>query len=105
METKHTPGPWKVDGTGMSVYSANERLDFAPMVAAACGNEKSLSQLRADARLIAAAPEMLEALKLAQSCLVAFKFIPGDRNSWEDYDESALSDVVAAIAKATGGAQ
>ena len=62
MRTNHTPGPWKTDGSGMSVYSANTRLDFAPIVAVAVGNEKSLAQLRVDAQLIAAAPDLLEAL-------------------------------------------
>ena len=89
---QHTPGPWKVDGTGMAIYSANENLTFAPMVAAAIGNEKSLDQLRADARLIAAAPELLAALE----SMLHLRKMP------DEVAECVLDRAVAAIAKAKG---
>ena len=95
MRTNHTPGPWKTDGSGMSVYSANTRLDFAPIVAAAVGNEKSLAQLRADAQLIAAAPDLLYALEEALHLIETLTPLEG----------STVRIVRAAIAKATGEQQ
>ena len=52
-----TPGPWKVDrdNTGPGVYCA----DWETRIADVCGDNL------ANARLIAAAPEMLEALHTA----------------------------------------
>lgn len=84
------PGKYHVNSSGLKIISAADGL--GPVAFA----------VEEHANLIAAAPELLESLKNAHSCLVAFKFIPGDRNSWEDHDEEVLSDVVAAIAKATG---
>ena len=97
MRTNHTPGPWKTDGSGMSVYSANTRLDFAPIVAAAVGNEKSLAQLRADAQLIAAAPDLLEALTALIDMDVSYARGPRV--------QQAVEAAKAAIAKATGEPQ
>jgi hypothetical protein len=58
MATKHTPGPWHVDGLTRSgdvaVWSVHPFNQAMHSVASAHNT--------ADARLIAAAPEMLEAL-------------------------------------------
>ncbi|MDE2107323.1 MAG: hypothetical protein KGL39_59555 [Patescibacteria group bacterium] len=90
-ESKHTPGPWKVDGAG-------QLLPFAIF-----GGPGSLTPVaeaddKANARLIAAAPDLLKAAKLALS---------GTR---ELEQEDAVHPVVkrfraalrAAIAKAEG---
>ena len=69
--SKHTPGPWKLvekDPTqsffSHTVYGQNPPGEIygtqGPTVASFSGGERAL----ADARLIAAAPEMLEALEL-----------------------------------------
>ena len=72
----HTPGPWQV--VGSNVYGNNLRA-LLPMNAA-------------DARLIAAAPEMLEALELADAML-----------SGANMNASVVERKVrAAIAKARG---
>ena len=54
--TKHTPGPWRVDY--MTVLAGTKNL-VAECASMAVGESES----KANARLIAAAPEMLEALK------------------------------------------
>lgn len=81
-ETKHTPGPWRVDERqGMAHGQKTGRFvihpeGFAKMDLAACdtyvgdaNSEKEAARLRAlqfaNARLIAAAPDLLEALRLA----------------------------------------
>lgn len=53
-------------------------------------------------RLRAVNAQLLEALQRAKNSLVAFKFVPGERNAWEDHDEANLEAVNAAIA--TGSA-
>lgn len=58
--TKHTPGPW----CGIEGHVYADRPDF--MVAKVFGRSKhqdDTSELEANTRLIAAAPEMYEALK------------------------------------------
>lgn len=57
--TKHTPGPWKV--VGMEVHACDDRATVVCEVTGASTNPVAV----ADARLIAAAPEMLAALKMA----------------------------------------
>ncbi len=84
--TGHTPGPWRVDNyaefamvitpTGMEIGNATER--------------ESACLTLADAQLIAAAPELLQACKMALN----------DR-MFKDWPEIATA-LIAAIAKAEG---
>jgi hypothetical protein len=93
---KHTPGPWQVKPSNNEITNADHgRLPFAivagySLIGATYENGK-------DARLIAAAPELLEALKLCEgniSSLLASAH-PKVYGEW-------LTVVSAAIAKATG---
>lgn len=61
--TKHTPGPWQADRTTCldGVMICNESVDIAMVLGP---SEELDEQTLADARLIAAAPEMLEALEV-----------------------------------------
>ena len=85
MSNKHTPGPWKL----FRVYSDTEiRNETDELIAVAiCGS---------DARLIAAAPDLLEA---AQKVL-------SNKHGEDDWLILAVhcQDLAAAIAKATGRA-
>ncbi|NGR09360.1 hypothetical protein G5B41_17610 [bacterium SGD-2] len=81
MEHKHTPGPWQI---GIADWDENDDARYS-----LAGNKEVHI---GDARLIAAAPDLLEALHEAAECI-------GDRSAgssrfWDLYD--------AAIAKATG---
>lgn len=81
--SKATPGPWTHNAT--SVWADQK------MVAAVYGDDpncKPDERMRANASLIAAAPELLEALRVAEHSVG---------------DSKALEIVRAAIAKATGG--
>ena len=49
--------------------------------------------------------ELLKALKRAKDSLVAFKFVPGDANRWEESDEENLAAVNSAIAAAADARQ
>jgi hypothetical protein len=106
--SKHTPGPWEVDPLGLGtpwsicdqrgdqIALANERLEDPRRV-------KNPPMRDANARLIAAAPELLEALQMYE--LFA--------NEAEEHGETPVSRTLlraarawlrAAIAKAEGEA-
>lgn len=74
----HTPGPWVANGSAIE-----DRPKRGPTTVIAYGVEAA-----ADAHLIAAAPDLLAALKKA------------DRAPWGDY--SWIDEARAAIAKAEG---
>lgn len=84
----HTPGPWIE--TGKTIRSGS--LHVADVIYAA---NEAIGQ--ANARLIAAAPELLKALKVANGILTAM--VADSRN---DLHHAAVALARAAIAKAEG---
>jgi len=95
--TKHTPGPWMI---GERVKTA--RLDNALMIRPAdhCNYEYGATAIigtsEANARLIAAAPDLLDALQsMVDAYQTHFDVMPV---AWQTCDNIAR----AAIAKATG---
>ena len=108
--SKHTPGPWStVRGAGDSETPAYVQ-DRNGMLLAYCDvlSDPNLPESvgEANARLIAAAPEMLEALEMVAAAFEG-PLPPGNHpeGSWLDtmphMDEPAAA-VLAAIAKAKG---
>lgn len=99
MSAKHTPGPWVADvgWSSISVRQAGTGL----FVAKAALIDKSFpaddQTAQANARLIASAPDLLEALHAIAA--IEDRMHGGD---WEEI-ELAREIVRAAIAKATGG--
>ena len=88
MSAAHTPGPWYLNPRGWVVQSTGDivtRLE--------CSYNKE-----ADARLIAAAPELLEALEELERLTVWV----GGQNPVHDAIETAKRNARAAIAKARG---
>lgn len=66
--SKHTPGPWRVETE--ETVSVRDRKDGSVATLGwlsnrMAGPRRSSQEVQANARLIAAAPELLEALKLA----------------------------------------
>lgn len=96
--SKHTPGPWAMPDSGkgrISKVGANGGWDGL-IATADCGDyARSKSEGLANARLIAAAPELLEACQ----ALIAYcdKNPPMGDSLW------SVQQMRAAIAKATGG--
>lgn len=91
-KTKHTPGPWEVvdyniEVTKGTTYTVNNRGGVGA------------HELRANARLIAAAPDMLEALKN-----IIHELWLDDMSNFEQGQIKALEDGIKAINKATGSA-
>ena len=100
METKHTPGPWRVndvvEAMVLTDYPEEDGRRRDDLLIARCGMHF------ADARLIAAAPDLLEALHgIADAAKEAM--LPGTSANTKEILLSAISeDARAAIAKATG---
>lgn len=83
--SKHTPGPWFINGTLGHAVCVVAQVRIA-------ADKLPDSNTDADSRLIAAAPDLLEALKLADAML-----------SGANMNEKTVEQKVrAAIAKATG---
>ncbi len=57
METEHTPGPWEIVGPHFDIYRV-QSSDYVCQASKAAGDWRE-----GNARLIAAAPDLLEALR------------------------------------------
>lgn len=95
MTEKHTPGPWivenEMDNGDIAICNKSE----SEIIAFVCGDDK---KAKLDARLIAAAPELLEALR---RLVIDAKLTGLDRQAgWDSFFAQARE----AIAKATGDA-
>jgi hypothetical protein len=87
----HTPGPWEVGQYGNSFIVTAKANSYDVAVVRNIGNEDN----EANARLIAAAPELLAALqRYMEVC-------PADEDTTAAFQEAA-NNARAAIAKATG---
>jgi len=108
--TQHTPGPWHIgsgNGEG-SIFAKNGRMRLetgGTTLYAICHNVSTwnIDEDDANARLIAAAPQMLEALQaLMQQAVKDAEYYAPDGNEpiW-----AFIMDASDAIAKATRGAK
>lgn len=66
MEAKFTPGPWFTSRPHGTIYIEARMRGTTLQEVAAVGPTETANQQEANARLIAAAPELLEALVLAR---------------------------------------
>lgn len=91
-QTKHTPAPWMIEEYGDDAAPAlvihrgetENRICFM----ATPGSQGDPAMIEADAMLIAAAPDMLSALRHARMCI--------------PFPSDAHDKILAAIKKATG---
>lgn len=97
-QTKHTPGPWSVRFDFVVQAASFDDGRLVP-VAQPYGVNADRTDLFANARLIAAAPDLVEALQRALMALTGY--LPGHRNEVTD---AAIEHAHAALAKATGSA-
>ncbi|MED5545748.1 MAG: hypothetical protein VYD90_10905 [Pseudomonadota bacterium] len=95
MSVKHTPGPWYVEDGEKGVWVNSDALASKgiAVVVNYCGDEAR----RANAQLLAAAPELLEALEEAELHLRDFANVLS-------YDPVEADEARVAIAKARGEA-
>ena len=68
MTLKHTPGPWRIGDAGKTIFGPKVEGLLPVTVARVAGGSIATGHLP-NARLIAAAPELLEALKRCVSIL------------------------------------
>jgi len=102
MNTKHTPGPWTaIDSI---VVVTMETHHFATWLANCSVGGESLETKLANARLIAAAPELLEACQKLVEWDAREKDHAISFRERIDLCDEAFKLMYAAIAKATGGA-
>ena len=97
---KHTPGPWNYDRSGYSLYVNSGR----ELVTALSMDGKRLETSEANARLIAAAPDLLSALDdLARYADTCELFLRETHPGKADMLRKRVTAAIDAIAKATGG--
>jgi hypothetical protein len=95
-QMKHTPGPWEDNDAGLIYGQVSDDNDVAPFVSDVCDSPLEYSgQEKANARLIAAAPEMFAALELCEDVLAELARLDDGTPSI-----SALHAARAALAKA-----
>jgi hypothetical protein len=105
----HTPGPWVAEEYGVVTTHAPERAQSSrgsahPQVAMVCippGIDTGVAEQAVTARLVAAAPEMLAALKAAE-WVMRSHILP---EHFDGHAAKAMEQVRAAIRKAEGGGQ
>ncbi len=94
MTDQHTPGPWKVAGDDINGQAIvrGEHVEVATCWHHCLGSLEI--KMRANARLIAAAPDLLEACQTLSTLL--------DTDDWIYQVDRAVKQAQAAIAKARG---
>jgi hypothetical protein len=99
LESKHTPGPWIINGL-YSISTKHLIICRIPDYVPEKGQEKKFnSMIAANRSLIAAAPDLLEALKYAKRRIVLLEGYTEGK-----CDPSDIEKINVAIAKAEGRA-
>ena len=111
---KHTPGPWHTDNDGQ-IYGPNPEFDPTDpqtheeiLIADTAPDNAALTEYdEANARLMAAAPVMLEALRYAAELIpTARRYFPKSVKFSDRFQlENVCATIGKAIAQAEGGAQ
>lgn len=100
VKATHTPGPWLMMGrTVYALRGGTNRFD-----AYVQGYDVQVGEIEANARLIAAAPDLLEALRnvqqlISEAAMTGFNYKTGD---WPERLFASQQKTSAALARATG---
>ncbi len=106
MTSPHTLGPWHAEpeqashGRGIAICAPLTGWIIAT-ITPEDGRELDATDW-ANARLMAAAPELLAALKALASTARTFRNVPDHARAWTTIDDDALNGAFAAIEQATG---
>ena len=94
--TEHTPDPWEIDGCDKNAQP--QIRSEAGSLIAICAHEcvKPRRELEANARLIAASPELAAALESALRWI-------GSLNDWAGADDPDLDTWRSVLARSRGG--
>ena len=99
--SKHTPGPWKVEHRGYKYIVSKSRDGYITRdVCRMDGSTMAAFAQEANARLIAAAPELLDVLELALRAHGTMLLSDPPQDPWVSW--AVEQKARAAIAKATG---
>lgn len=112
MNAKHTPGPWHTSKKNKYIVYCNIGQRVANSFESIPVLSRSDAECEANAKLIAAAPDLLDALRMVISCAGDISELPDGllEMALDDDDEetrnraNAFLKARAAIFKATGGA-
>jgi hypothetical protein len=98
-QVKHTKGPWGVNPVNAQVdaFATGEPLPICQLLWPT--DERSEAETFANARLIAAAPDLLAELEWVRKGLEQLRHMKGLRSS----SEALIARIDAVIARATGG--
>lgn len=111
---KHTKGPWEIEKgaplfylkEGESCYFYKRIVTPDSIIADVIGQDEEgkdwLDRDEANVRLIAAAPELLEALKASAERWDIWADYYAQTDSWDEDDEKAYNLIHDAISKAEG---
>jgi hypothetical protein len=104
MSAAHTPGPWIVapDKNGECVMTVDGF--FITETISCAGHESTVETQYANARLIASAPDLLEALTDARDMLACAIRSAVDDMSYDVREHLGIKKIDAAIKKSTGAA-
>jgi hypothetical protein len=113
-EAKHTPGPWVVKpriwrgaaahAQGPGIFSIEDAATQTVICDRRTEWPEQAVEMEANARLIAAAPDLLGALEDMRQWVAAFAYGEGSKAYEEVMRSPRMEKASAAIAKATGGA-
>ncbi|MBH9442481.1 hypothetical protein ACTMQP_12600 [Pseudomonas aeruginosa] len=92
--SKHTPGPWGQDKWGSLQTEGGQDVLLRGITTISAGSDERIAEAEANTRLIAAAPELLEALR---ACVSRITDEVADAEFLDEVEQAR-----AAIAKATG---
>ena len=92
----HTAGPWKVDSSEKETYVILEGLRYSDYVC-----KMATDNARANAALIAAAPELLDALEQIIADAIDAEY--NRANGLPTVTQASINAARAAIARAKGG--
>lgn len=96
-DTQHTPGPWRPNGNTVEIANGMA-LRVATCTPIGTGYaSKGREESRANARLIAAAPDLLEELK---NCISLLESLRGSEANEDGMIDHQISEARAAISKA-----
>jgi|694.fasta_scaffold03825_22 hypothetical protein len=111
MNKQHTPGPWEIGRVSAPNTGATPIRWKGENIAWACGKDSAHrldeATARANAQLVAAAPELLDALQELVDQLegVGIAIEEEDSGQWHGAEGLSFAKARAAIAKAEGGQQ
>lgn len=99
MKSKYTPGEWKTSGRQIFTFDESKGEEFIDreIIANIYEINKNKEEVEANAKLIAAAPEMLEALILLTEMNNKYKTV----NEFKDDELAAHRKAILLIKKAT----